>query len=131
MGQSFAPAQFLARSDTGAGELLDAGMYVPTLALQVLAHNEAIENGERAGDKVNIKGIMVGNGVTGEGSIPDEVDLENDVELFFGHALFNKTLHTAIQAACGDYKSPSNGWFRVAFQTVGIRPAHSHLRCTY
>eukprot|EP00037_Helgoeca_nana_P001857 m.29993 g.29993 ORF g.29993 m.29993 type:complete len:490 (+) comp12178_c0_seq1:7913-9382(+) len=83
-----------------------AGMYVPTLALQVIKHNEAIEKAaDTSTSVVNLKGIMVGNGVTGSGSIPDDVSLSNDVELFFGHALFNKSLHTAIVSACGDYKN--------------------------
>jgi hypothetical protein len=85
-------------------------MYVPTLALQVIKHNEAIEKAaDTSTSVVNLKGIMVGNGVTGSGSIPDDVSLSNDVELFFGHALFNKSLHTAIVSACGDYKNIGDG----------------------
>ena len=64
-------------------------MYVPTLALQVLKHNDAVTD-EAA--KINLKGILVGNGVTGEGSIPDDVDAKNDVEFFFGHGLYNSSL---------------------------------------
>jgi len=91
-----------------------AGMYVPTLALQVIEHNKEIEAGrDAAGTKINIQGILVGNGVTGGGSIPDDVSLSNDVELYFGHALFNKTLHTSIVSACGDYKSISQACERL------------------
>ena len=79
-------------------------MYVPTLALQVLKHNDAVTD-EAA--KINLKGILVGNGVTGEGSIPDDVDAKNDVEFFFGHGLYNSSLHDAIVTACGDYKKIS------------------------
>ena len=79
-------------------------MYVPTLALQILEHNEAKTD---AADKVNLKGILVGNGVTGEGSIPDDVGMKQDTEFFFGHALYNATLHDAIVSACGDYKTIS------------------------
>jgi hypothetical protein len=81
-----------------------AGMYVPTLALQVLEHNEQAEDQSQ---QINLKGILVGNGVTGEGSIPGDVSLGGDVEFFFGHGLYNSSLHSAIVAACGDYKTTS------------------------
>lgn len=67
-----------------------AGMYVPTLALQVLKHNDLYDASKAANlvpdaPKINLKGILVGNGVTGEGSIPEDVALGGDVEFFFGH----------------------------------------------
>jgi carboxypeptidase C (cathepsin A) len=80
-------------------------MYVPTFALQVLEHNE---RAQAEADKINLQGILVGNGVTGDGSIPSDVAQANDVEFFFGHALYNSSLHTAIVAACGDFKTPTN-----------------------
>ena len=48
-----------------------AGMYVPTLALEILAHNErvvAVGLGGAGVDTIPLKGILVGNGVTGEGT---------------------------------------------------------------
>ena len=81
-----------------------AGMYVPTFALQVLEHNKLAQ----VEAKINLQGILVGNGVTGGGSIPSDVTFHNDVEFFFGHALYNASLHTAIVAACGDYKTVSS-----------------------
>jgi len=88
-------------------------MYVPTLALQVLEHNDQHDTRKAANlipdaPKINLKGILVGNGVTGEGSIPEDVGLGNDVEFFFGHGLYNSSLHDAIVKECGDYKSPSD-----------------------
>ena len=46
------------------------------LALQVLEHNNAVQDTEQ---RINLKGILVGNGVTGDGSIPSDIDLHNDV----------------------------------------------------
>jgi hypothetical protein len=31
-----------------------------------------------------------------------------DVEFFFGHGLYNSSLHDAIVKECGDYKTPSD-----------------------
>jgi len=49
-----------------------AGIYVPTLANQVLLHN----NATTVADKINLKGIMVGNGCTDplECSLTTQVD---------------------------------------------------------
>merc|ERR1711908_25628 len=69
-----------------------------------MGHNEQAED---EADQINLKGILVGNGVTGEGSIPGDVSLGGDVEFFFGHGLYNSSLHSAIVAACGDYKTTS------------------------
>lgn len=81
-----------------------AGMYVPTLALEVLKHNDKV--GEAAG--MPLKGILVGNGVTGAGSIPEDIDMKLDVEFLFGHGLFSAVLHDKILKACGNYTSPSS-----------------------
>lgn len=49
-------------------------MYVPTLALQILEHNKGKAAAGLA-TKINLKGILVGNGVTGSDSIPEDVSL--------------------------------------------------------
>ena len=77
---------------------------MPCLYLQVLAHNK---KAAESSTKINLKGILVGNGVTGQGSIPEDVGAKMDVEFFFGHGLFNNSLHGAIVDACGDFKTPS------------------------
>ena len=66
-----------------------AGAYVPMLALQILAHNK--ENAlTGAGAQMNLKGILVGNGVTGAGSIPGDVS-----EKLVGETQFAERLTTA------------------------------------
>lgn len=80
-----------------------AGMYVPTLALQVLQHNEEVE----ADARMPLKGILVGNGVTGRDAIPEDVAQTLDVEFLFGHGLFSSVVHDQIVTACGDFKNTS------------------------
>lgn len=72
-----------------------AGMYVPTLALQILSHNKD------GSSDINLKGIMVGNGVIGQGaqnSVPILVDF------LFGHGLFSQATYAKIQADCDGFK---------------------------
>jgi len=84
-----------------------AGAYVPMLALQILAHNK--ENAlTGAGAHMNLKGILVGNGVTGAGSIPGDVSEKLGVDFYFGHGLFGSDLYDQIQQTCSDFKTPSN-----------------------
>lgn len=72
-----------------------AGMYVPTLALQILNHN-------KAGDSdINLKGIMVGNGVIGQGAQDSTPIL---VDFLFGHGLFSQTTYGKIKADCDDFQ---------------------------
>jgi serine carboxypeptidase-like clade 1 len=98
-----------------------AGAYVPMLALQVLAHNDKV-NGTIDAAKIPIKGILVGNGVTGKGSIPNDVSKHLNVEFLFGHGLFSSVQHDAIVKACGDYKTPSSACdsaISAAHDTIG------------
>lgn len=77
------------------------------LALQILAHNK--ENAlTGAGAHMNLKGILVGNGVTGAGSIPGDVSEKLGVDFYFGHGLFGSDLYDQIQQTCSDFKTPSN-----------------------
>ena len=83
-----------------------AGAYVPMLALQVLAHNDrqravGLGNTSEAASAIPLKGILVGNGVTGQGSIPDAVGRQLGVEFLFGHGLFSSVQMEAITKACG------------------------------
>jgi serine carboxypeptidase-like clade 1 len=81
-----------------------AGAYVPMLALQVIAHN----NKTTTDAAIPLQGILVGNGVTGQGSIPHDVAKRLDVEFLFGHGLFSSLQHDTILKACGDYKTEPN-----------------------
>jgi carboxypeptidase C (cathepsin A) len=85
-----------------------AGMYVPTLALQVLKHNDQLEATGGAGAGMPLKGILVGNGVTGRDAIPDDISQKLDVEFLFGHGLFSSVVHDEIVTACGDFKASSD-----------------------
>jgi serine carboxypeptidase-like clade 1 len=82
-----------------------AGAYVPMLALQILEHNKKAELDGKS--TINLKGILVGNGVTGAGSIPGDVSEKLHTDFYYGHGLFSATLYAKIQASCGDYKTPS------------------------
>ena len=89
------------------------------LALQVLAHN----NKSTDAASIPLKGILVGNGVTGHDSIPEDVSKRLNVEFLFGHGLFSSLQHDAIVKACGDYKTspnqPCDDAISAAHQSIG------------
>jgi len=76
-----------------------AGVYVPTLAQQVMY---GIHNGTTP--KINLKGILVGNGVT------DEVfDGNAWIPFIYGHSFISNELMADIEESCdGNYWNPSN-----------------------
>jgi len=76
-----------------------AGMYVPTLALQVLSFNN-----QTAGNKIPLRGIAVGNGVTGSGTGQPAEQLK--VEFYWGHGLMSDKLYKDILLQCGNYSTP-------------------------
>eukprot|EP00043_Microstomoeca_roanoka_P001212 m.31543 g.31543 ORF g.31543 m.31543 type:complete len:460 (+) comp10694_c0_seq1:946-2325(+) len=80
-----------------------AGAYVPMLALQVLQHNAA-------GDatKLNLQGILVGNGVIGNGALDDATSQRVYAEFYRGHALVSSTLFETILQDCDDFKDVSS-----------------------
>jgi hypothetical protein len=79
-----------------------AGVYVPTLAYAVLAANAA------GGPPINLQGILVGNGCTGnaQGSCSAQ-GTSIAVDFLFGHGLYSQALHAQIVAACPDPNNPS------------------------
>jgi len=68
-----------------------AGVYVPTLAQQVVLGNQ-----QQNTPTINIKGILVGNGVTDQ-----EFDGNAFPPFVHGHALIPDTLWVQLEAACG------------------------------
>jgi len=76
-----------------------AGMYVPTLALQVLAYNN-----QTTTNKIPLKGIAVGNGVIGSGTGENNEQIK--VDFLHGHGLFSDKLYAQIVADCGNYTQP-------------------------
>jgi len=74
-----------------------AGMYVPTLALQVLAWNNV------SSPKIPLKGILVGNGVTGQNTGQPTERLQCD--FLFGHGLYSNITYMKINADCGDFSN--------------------------
>ena len=74
-----------------------AGMYVPTLALEILSHNDERDR------TIPLKGIAVGNGVTGRGAFSDTIHNEIYINFYRGHGLFSAKLETEIRTACGDF----------------------------
>jgi len=77
-----------------------AGMYVPTLALQILAYNNATTNA-----KIPLRGIAVGNGVIGQKTGEPSEQLQ--VDFLHGHGLFADNIYNAIVKDCGDFSSIS------------------------
>lgn len=73
-----------------------AGIYVPTLAYNVLAYNQATGR-----DNINLVGIAVGNGVT-------DFNYDNDfalAELLSSHSMSYLTFWTEFQTACKNTSS--------------------------
>jgi serine carboxypeptidase-like clade 1 len=72
-----------------------AGVYVPTLALQILTNEPSF----------NLKGIMVGNGVVGD-SGQDHNRLA--VDYLHGNGLYSSDLYAQIYKVCGgNMRNPS------------------------
>ncbi|EGD81946.1 CPase I A [Salpingoeca rosetta] len=76
--------------------------YVPMLALQVLEHNKRADS-----TVINLKGIMVGNGVIGAGALDDATSQRVYTEFYRGHALVSSTLYNTIVKACDDFNNVS------------------------
>jgi len=74
-----------------------AGMYVPTLALQILAYNN------QSSTPIPLKGIAVGNGVIGQKTGEPSEQLQ--VDFLHGHGLFADNVYDQIIATCGDFSS--------------------------
>jgi len=71
-----------------------AGVYVPTLAIQILKN----------APEIKLKGIAVGNGVVGAAG-QDGTRLS--VEYLHGHALYSQSTYKNIMANCPDFRNPS------------------------
>ena len=86
-----------------------AGVYVPTLALQIVKHNSVAP----AAQRVNLKGIAVGNGCIGNevGSCAVHNDSSAQhfhLEFYHGMGAVSQALYEDIQATCqGEYSNPS------------------------
>jgi len=77
--------EFAANDFYIAGESY-AGIYVPTLAYYV--HQQ---NSETSNPKINLKGILVGNGVTDE-----EYDAHSFIQFAYNHALYSPLLYKKL-----------------------------------
>lgn len=95
-----------------------AGVYIPTLAARVTAGNEAGES------SINLKGIAVGNGCTGEGvgvCGSSSASMAIRKKFLASHGLVAESLSQAIDAACGDFVNPSaNCLLLVAEATTAV-----------
>jgi len=76
-----------------------AGMYVPTLALQVIQYNNQSAN------KIPLKGIAVGNGVIGENTGQNSEQIK--VDYLYGHGLFSEVLYAKMMVDCGNFTNIS------------------------
>jgi len=76
-----------------------AGMYVPTLALQILGYNN------KTTPQIPLKGILVGNGVTGSNTGANTEQLK--VDFLWGHGLFSDVTYQKILKDCGDFSNIS------------------------
>lgn len=83
-----------------------AGIYTPTTAAQVLENNAVAP----AAQRINLKGIMVGNGCLGTqvgvcGS--DPLGPYYSLEEWRGHGLVSNIVYQTILKECGDWVNPS------------------------
>jgi carboxypeptidase C (cathepsin A) len=73
-----------------------AGIYVPTLAANIVDYNQM----QVSSQKINLKGIMVGNGVTDW-----NVDCDNAlIDFAFKHALYSQELRNKYISTCNGEK---------------------------
>jgi carboxypeptidase C (cathepsin A) len=114
-----------------------AGIYVPLLAQQVLAHNKrnalatAAQQGQGQGQgqqgqqqqqqqQLNLAGVLVGNGAVATGAWYEDGLAVQRVDFLRAHALFPATLRAELQAACGDFSaSPRPAACNDALRAVG------------
>jgi serine carboxypeptidase-like clade 1 len=98
-----------------------AGIYVPTLAAQVLAH----------GGYPSFAGILVGNGVTS--AKYDDSFLYSDAEFAVGHGLMTQETYASVQANCSGDKAQSPACFALQAefyqQTAHINPYGCYYKC--
>lgn len=79
-----------------------AGIYVPYLAHQVNAWNEALAESNVEGESINLKGYAVGNGVTNW-----KYDTNSAyIEMAYWHSLYSTELYDKIKAANCDFSGP-------------------------
>ena len=110
-----------------------AGIYVPSLALAIYRGNEG------GGKRINLKGIMVGNGCVGLSIGVCAFDSRNEVETnmpyFAGHGLISPSTWRAVQADCTNPDSPSaacNNDIDAAHNEVGnVNVYDIYGPCTY
>ena len=78
-----------------------AGIYIPTLAYDILKYNE-----EATKDKINLVGILVGNGCIGDqvGVCGPEHTLGYALPFIYAHGLVSVKAMSAVKTACGDSK---------------------------
>lgn len=77
-----------------------AGIYIPTLAQQVIE-----DNNKSPAVKINLKGVLVGNGCIGNeaghcGNDPTGLNDYHDIQIWRGHALVSETNYDAIMKNC-------------------------------
>lgn len=78
-----------------------AGIYIPTLAAQVVAHN-------KAGGSINLKGIAVGNGCIGtEVGTCGAGGSKYNFEFLNGQGFLSPPTVKAIEDSCDDWVNPS------------------------
>jgi len=85
--------QYKARDFYISGESY-AGHYIPTLTQAVLTWNQSPNNYQ-----INLKGILVGNGLT-----DNNIDLNSPIDTFAYHGLISLSLYNQLQSVCqGNY----------------------------
>lgn len=92
------------------------GAYVPMLALEILKHNTQ-HNGSDA-SSINLKGILVGNGVVGEGALNDSTSQRVYTEFYRGHGLVSANLYEEIIQDCKDFKNVTAPACKQALQSM-------------
>jgi len=97
-----------------------AGIYVPTLAYQVIT---------KAKD-MKLKGILVGNGCLGHGT-EDVLSERINVDFLHGHGLYEDSLYAEIISECGDFKGDASAKCQASLGKMGDQIGHVNIYDIY
>lgn len=94
------------------------GMYVPTLALNILKHNKQVT---LESDRINLQGIMVGNGVIGAA---EQNSAKIYTDFYHGKGLISDDVYQTAVAACGGLMFPDH---KLSLCQNAVTDAHNQI----
>ena len=105
------------------------GVYVPYIANAVLTGNAGGKN-----PTINLKGILIGNGLGGDAD--DNEQTKRSIDFFYGHAAYSYQAQRKIDALCdwnGTLSQDCQNALQDAFRGVGdfYMSALTHMHCSH